>query len=181
MKKIIILLLSLVFALQTNAQTLQGHRYRGSVEASFLVGNDGVYKDFNATGGGISTSHGYQLNPNIFLGGGIAYHYYSLDYFDGHNAVPVFANFRVNMNSNKVSPFFDAKIGYSAGDFEGLYASPSFGVRVGIKDNLGVNFSIGYTAQGFKYEDYDLVGHLHLPKTEKSYIHSITISVGLDF
>lgn len=181
MKKILIALLSLLTVLQLDAQTLHGHRYRGFVDASFLVGNDGVYKDFNTTGGGISTSHGYQLNPYIFLGGGVAYHYYNSDYFDGHSAVPVFANFRVNMNSNKISPFFDAKVGYSAGDFEGVYASPSFGVRIGLKENLGINFSVGYTAQGFKYEDYDIIGRYHISTTEKSFIHSLTISVGLDF
>lgn len=177
MKKTLLLLIGIALTFTGKAQTIEGNRYRGFIDATFLTGNDGVYGGLNAIGGGIATSHGYQLNPNIFLGAGVGFHAYSLDHIDGSYAVPFFANFRVNMNSKKISPFFDAKIGYSVGDFQGFYASPSFGVRFGLKKNLGLNASVGYTAQGFDYiESYRLFSTM-----EKSYIHNLTLSLGLDF
>ena len=170
MKKILILLAAIACIGQANAQTIKGHRYRGFIDTTFLT--DGVFEDMNSIGGGFSTSHGYQFNPYIFLGGGVAYHSYSLDDFFGKYSIPIFTNFRVNMNDKKISPFFDAKLGYSVGNYEGAYVSPTFGVRFGLKQDVGLNVSIGYAIQGYEYIDYYV---------EKSYIHSLTLSVGVDF
>lgn len=174
MKKITVLLLLIVIVgISANAQTLQGKRYRGYVDICVSPGNDGVYHDLNAMGYAAITSHGFQFNPYIFLGGGVGVHYCTFDHFNLEVAVPIFANFRANFSSGKVSPYFDAKLGYSASEIRGLYASPSIGVRIGLKRKFGINIQIGYSAQGYSYIDY------YFP--EKAYLHSVNASIGFDW
>lgn len=148
------------------------------VDVGYIGGNDGIYQNWNTNGFSISTSHGVQISPYIFVGAGLAYQRYKVneDYWadDSWSAVPFFANFRVNMTKTTVSPYFDAKIGYSTADCEGLYASPSFGVRIGLQGNLGLNLSAGYTVQGYKYQD-TFTSHA------SGYLHSLTLNLGLDF
>ena len=151
--------------------------YRGFVDANFFAGNDGVFQDFNVIGGGLSTTHGYQFNPYVFLGGGIKYQYHSFDYYDSSYSLPFYADFMVNMTDSKISPFFDFKLGYSFTEIEGLYLSPSFGVRFGITGNLAINASIGYSLQGYSYEE----GYLFYYYDERSYIHNLNLSVGIEF
>ena len=58
-------------------------------------------------------------------------------------SIPIYADFRIN---NK-SLFFDVKAGYSISDIEGFYFSPSFGCRLGTKNNTAFTFSLGYEYQ----------------------------------
>jgi hypothetical protein len=128
----------------------------------------------NTLGFGITTSQGYQINPYIYVGAGLGVHLYSMDNFETSVALPIFANFRANFTKTKVSPFFDAKIGYSVVDLKGLYLSPSLGVRIGLSNNLGLNIKVGYSAQKFTYWAYKY-------SIKDSYIHSANISIGLDW
>ena len=123
--------------------------YRGFFDISYTIGvgdvNDNLLE--------LSTSHGYQFNPQIYVGGGIAVHSY-LDY--KATAVPFFANFRYDFFDKKISPFFDFKLGYSfTNDVEGLYVSPTLGARFALTNNLAVNVGLGYTYQGISGKDYD--------------------------
>ena len=52
-----------------------------------------------------STTHGYQFNPNVFLGGGMKFQYHSFDNFDNTYSMPFYADFMVNMTDSKISPF----------------------------------------------------------------------------
>lgn len=156
------------------AQSLKGNSYKGYVDFSLSPGNDGVYYKVNTMGYALTTSQGYQINPYIYLGAGLGVHLYSMDNFETSVALPIFANFRVNFTKTKVSPFFDAKIGYSVVDLKGLYLSPSLGVRIGLSDNLGLNIKVGYSAQKFTYWAYKYT-------IKDSYIHSANISIGLDW
>lgn len=174
MKKSLFFLLLAMASVSLCAQSLKGNSYKGYADFSLSPGNDGVYYKVNTMGYALTTSQGYQINPYIYLGAGLGVHLYSMDNLETSVALPIFANFRVNFTKTKVSPFFDAKIGYSVVDLKGLYLSPSLGVRIGLSDNLGLNIKVGYSAQKFTYWAYKYT-------IKDSYIHSANISIGLDW
>ena len=122
--------------------TMKG--YKGFADIGYLFD----VSDNNANKFEISTSHGYQFNNYFFVGGGVAMDYYNdAEVF----AVPVFANFRANFINNKVTPFGDVKLGYSAGDVEGVYLSMAVGVRLALTQKTAINFRLEYAAQGYDY------------------------------
>lgn len=174
MKKSLLFIVLAFASISLSAQTLKGNSYKGFADISFSPGNDGVYYKLNTMGYGLTTSQGYQINPYVYVGAGFGVHLYTMDNFETGVALPLFTNFRANFTKTKVSPFFDAKIGYSVVDLKGLYLSPSFGVRIGLKDNLGLNIKVGYSAQKFSYWAYRY-------SIKDSYIHSANISIGLDW
>lgn len=126
--------------------TLRG--YKGFVDAGYLFD----VSDNDANKFELSTSHGYQFNNYFFVGGGLAFNHYSEA---GLCAVPIFANFRANFINNKVTPFGDVKVGYTAGDIEGAYVSMAVGVRVALAKKMALNFRLEYAAQGYDYEYRD--------------------------
>lgn len=101
------------------------------------------------------TSHGYQFNSHIFLGGGVAYltrlayDERALDYL-----LPVYAHFRYNFLSKRVSPFVEVKAGYSlAGVLTDAYSEASLGLRIGVgRKGQAVNVALGGIALGAKGE-----------------------------
>ena len=94
--------------------TLKG--YKGFVDFAYI----GDVSDYNASKIELSTTHGYQFNNYFFVGGGVAFNYYTdADLY----AAPIYANFRANFINKKVTPFADVKAGYAVGDIEGAYAS----------------------------------------------------------
>ena len=128
--------------------------YKGMFDLTYGVG----VGDVESSRLGISTVHGYQINPYIYVGAGLGVNYYLDD--DLFN-VPIFADARLTWPVSRAAAlFFDYRIGYSAGDVEGFYMAPSFGIRLGRKSAF--NFSIGYEYQGcdviyydsYYYDDY---------------------------
>lgn len=86
-----------------------------------------------------STSHGCLIMPYLYIGGGVGFQYY-------HSArafnIPIFADFRGYPIKGNIKPFLNFRIGYSVGDIDGLYLSPSIGVSI---NRLDISF--GYTMQ----------------------------------
>ncbi|MDR3119678.1 MAG: hypothetical protein LBU44_09765 [Mediterranea sp.] len=122
----------------------------------------------------LNTTHGYQFNNHIFLGGGVGYHYYNKA---ETYAIPLFIHFRVNfVNINKkVTPFGYLKTGYSQGDLEGEYASIGIGLRFGISERKALNLTIGSS-----YQDYDYsysMGHYD----EVTDTNGFSIKFGFEF
>lgn len=116
--------------------------YRGFVDLSYTLG----VGTFGVDRIEISTSHGYQINPYIFIGAGTGLNVF---YDDGGHAyvIPVFAHARSECLNSAISPFFDFKIGYSFLDTDGLYCCPSVGCRFQVSNTIGLNVSVGYTYQ----------------------------------
>ena len=86
----------------------------------------------------LSTTHGYQFNNYFFVGGGVAFNYYTdADLY----AAPIYANFRANFINKKVTPFADVKAGYAVGDIEGAYASIRSRSTFFFKREKGLEFS----------------------------------------
>lgn len=114
--------------------------YRGFVDLGYTVGT-GVYGEDRIE---VSTSHGYQFNPYIYLGLGAGVHYYfGSEIFE----IPIFAHVRSEFLKNSISPFVDFKIGYSVFDATGFYMTPSVGCRFAIGEKNGISAGIGYTMQ----------------------------------
>ena len=84
MKKIAILLAAtMAFAINSNAQSMQSG-YKGHVEAGYSVG----IGDYDFGRFEVNTTHGYQVNPYIFLGAGTGLHFMS-SYKTGDMEIPL--------------------------------------------------------------------------------------------
>lgn len=149
---------------------------------SFNKGNDLGYKgfidfgynfgvgDFGIDRFEVATSHGYQWSRYAYIGAGIGLNYYS----DASSfSIPVFVNSRFYFLNSGISPYIDAKVGYSFGDIEGLYVAPSIGCKIGF-----FNFSVGYTMQMAECEWY-YYDYYYETTTENC--GAITLKMGFEF
>lgn len=136
--------------------------YHAFLEAGYVVGSGDVAADRIE----LSTSHGYQINPYVFVGGGLGISYYhSPDLW----TMPIFINARGTLLDGPISPYLDLKIGYAVGltsnDFgeyygrvtgsmSGFYFSPSIGCRFN-----KFTVSAGYELMNYTLSnDYDSEG-----------------------
>lgn len=149
--------------------------YKGFVDAGFTFD----VSDYDANKFELSTSHGYQFNNHFFVGGGLALNYYTdLDLF----SVPIFTNFRANFMNQKITPYGDIKMGYSAGDIEGFYAAFAFGVRFSLVKKTALNLSIGYTLQqdDYSYYSYSSSSYYYY-YDDYTNLSGISLKVGFEF
>ncbi|MDE6395892.1 MAG: hypothetical protein K2K84_01315, partial [Muribaculaceae bacterium] len=102
---------------------------------------------------GVTTSHGYQINPTFFVGAGIGME--RCTKFDDWVA-PVFAQGRADFLFGKFTPFADLRLGYQFGQGGGVYFSPTVGYRFNWGRKAGINLGLGMTLAGFKRELFDV-------------------------
>lgn len=147
--------------------------YRGFAEIGYTPAA-GNWKDDRLN---LTTSHGYQVNPYFFVGAGVGVFYFidkwpkefifdmskvtgvndlPTDRKKGNIAVPVFLNLRAYFMDSNISPYFDAKVGYSPFDLKGFFANPSFGVSYGVTDRIALNLGVGYEMFNVKIKNYKL-------------------------
>ena len=191
MKKIAILLAAtMAFAINSNAQSMQSG-YKGHVEAGYSVG----IGDYDFGRFEVNTTHGYQVNPYIFLGAGTGLHFMSsyktgdmeipLDVRDSKVDIPVFANFRSNFTKGKISPFFDIKGGTFVTNNGGLYVVASLGVRYALNSKQGLSLSVGYAAEKLEFETFERFnGRYDMSYTRKPATYdteSVSVKLGFDF
>ncbi len=152
--------------------------YRGFVDLGGTIGV-GDYADHRVE---FSTSHGIQVCPYFFIGGGFGLNYY----FDSELfEIPVFAQLRSEFLNHRISPFFDLKIGYTVFDAQGFYMTPSVGCHFGFPRRGGVNISVGYTLQMLEYETYYYY-HSYYGSSYRSYYDTgnfggVSLKVSFDF
>lgn len=138
--------------------------YRGFIESEnyffpnlgFLTG-DGGDSDFWT---GFSTTHGYQLNPHLFVGGGMSCVWVlnDIDYHSYKSKIkylPLFADVRTDLRFGRFTPFFDLRMGCNLlrhGTFSGA-------LTVGYRFNWGkrwaINLALGVNMRGERFADYD--------------------------
>lgn len=149
MKKILMVMALLLGGVVTSfAQS----GYRGFADISLGAGfcdNSG----FNAL---LTTTHGYQCNGHIFVGGGLGVGYsgagrsgYSSEELVGM-MLPIYAAFRYDYSLTSRHSFFATlRAGYDMVADDSVYASPEFGVRFGrnssISYNLGLRIDVLYS------------------------------------
>lgn len=145
------------------AAARQPHQgYRGFVEWSSslrseklgsidLAGNLYAYRD-NVFYTGVTTSHGYQINPMFFVGAGIGMEKCgSLDNW----IAPVFVQGRADFQFGKFTPFGDIRLGVNLAEGAGVYFSPTVGYRFNWGRKMGVNLGLGLSLAGYKAEHYE--------------------------
>ncbi len=142
--------------------------YKGFFEAGYTVGIGDYGADRIAIA---STTHGYQINPHIFVGGGVAVNYFSDDELWN---LPIFANVRYTILDNKISPFVDGKVGYAALDANGFYLNSSVGCRFGLSDYFALTASMGYEVLIAEYYNY-------YRGTSRDNCGGLTFRVGIEF
>lgn len=121
-----------------NFAAKQGYAGFVDVGGGFGIGNNaGPYTE-------VTTSHGCQIIPYLFMGAGFGFHYD----FDWEAAIlPIFVDLRCNFLNSNVTPFVGMKVGYSVLDAEGLYFNPSIGCRFGLSNNFAMNVTFNYQMQ----------------------------------
>lgn len=148
--------------------------YRGFVDLGGGVGvgdyGDGIFS--------VSTSHGYQFNPYLFVGAGLGVDYH----FDWETMfLPVFADIRGYFIDSRISPFLGVKIGYSPIDGSGVYFNPSVGASFGMSGNFALNVSLGYNLQRSGMYFYYNSSYGSYSSYEDETLGAITFKVGMEF
>ena len=133
------------FFLRLNNNSGNSVGYKGFIDLGYTIGV-GFWSIDRLE---LSTSHGYQFNPYLYVGGGVAANYY----FDAESfGLPFFAHVRGNILNNKISPYVDFRIGYSPlEDVRGFYMAPSIGCKI-----YSFNVSLGYVVQKVTDDYYDI-------------------------
>lgn len=161
MRKVFILAAMLLSSIGSVAQNTAKNCYRGYVDAGYSVG----IGDYDFGRFEVNTSHGYQINPYLFIGAGTGLHFMSsyktkdmdipLDIRDSKVDIPVFANIHCNLLKKKVSPFVDVKGGTYVTNDGGLYVNASAGCRISINEKQAINLSVGYAIEKLQFETFD--------------------------
>lgn len=137
--------------------------YRGFIEWSNDMRSD-EYSDWWFTGdpasthretnyySGLTTSHGYQINPIWFVGAGLG-----LEHCRNINnyIAPLFIHGRADLKFGNFTPFADLRLGANMAEGIGIYLSPSVGYRFNWGRKMGINLSLGYTLTGYKVQYYE--------------------------
>ena len=147
--------------------------YKGFGDFAFVIGED-------AFGILITTTHGVQINPYIYVGGGLGV-YYDLDIEDV--GVPIYADFKVNALKGRISPVLDVRLGYSAGGVSGLYASVMPGCQFYLKGKKGLTLSLGFEYLGSAEDSYSYYGDgwYTYTSTEDYPVMGCSIKLAFDF
>lgn len=192
MKKTILSFLLLLCAFGVKAQNEAGNCYRGFVDAGYTIG----VGDYDFGRFEVNTSHGYQINPYIFIGGGMGLHFMQsykasgtsdipLDIRDSKVDIPVFANVRGTFMKSRFAPFIDAKAGTFINNNGGQYINASIGLRISVNKKQAVDIMVGYTMEKLEFETFShFVSDYNLDytrKPEKRDADGIAIKVGYEF
>jgi len=100
------------------------------------------------------TAAGCQINPYLFVGGGVGLNYYTASDGDAY-VVPIFADLRGYIpTGSAVHPYIDLKPGYgvntSGGDTDGgFYINTTVGIEI-----KHFTIGIGYASQSFSIDSY---------------------------
>lgn len=174
-----------------SAQNISKNCYRGYADVGYTFG----IGDYNFGRVEVNTSHGYQINPYLFVGAGVGLHFMqsyktsntdiALDVRDSKVDIPVFANIRCNFLKKKVSPFIDLKAGTFVSNGDGLYINASAGCRIATNEKQAVNISLGYTREKLEFQTFDeFVGYYNLDYTRRATTYNtegISLKVGYEF
>lgn len=152
MKRRIITILTAAFVVFGASSRQPQRGYRGFIDCSNSYRTESSFTGFPRIStyyAGISTTHGFQFNPTLFVGGGIDFERcWKYDY----NVLAVYAEARADMKFVKFSPFGDVRFGFDGADGGGIYFSPSIGYRFNWGRKTGVNLGVGLTLQGFTHD-----------------------------
>lgn len=148
MKKVFFFSLALVAAMTASAQRETG--YRGFADLGYVLSMSEIDGADISNRLSFTTTHGYQWGSHVFVGAGAGIQYF---HQGSAYAIPLYAAARFDLSKTNVCPFVDAKVGYSVGDWQGLYSNLGVGVRFSLNEKLGLNVGVGYLIQTLKDVD----------------------------
>lgn len=160
MKHIFTLILAVMLPLTTVARQPE-RGYRAFVDCSATFNLDialygGPTDSYVWLGG--STSHGYQFNEWLYVGGGIGYETVLAPNARRPKRIfPVFADARADLAFGRFTPFADIKLGANFTRGAGMYFSPTIGYRFNWGRHTAINFAIGATFFGRQFHRYEHV------------------------
>lgn len=193
MKKIMISLLMLL-SIISQAQTLQ-KGYRGM----FDVGYCHYLSQIDPSTIELTTSHGYQFNPYIFLGAGIGFDFTGESEWGEVSGrpynkraakvdIPLFFNARANITKTRISPFADARVGAYINNDGNIYANLALGCRYALNEKMGLSFSVGYEFRKVTVEQINMRTNYKSYNNEFYYtdrpdqnVDGLVFKVGVDF
>ena len=166
--------------------------YRGFVDLEYYLHIDALSEDHY----GLSTAHGYQFTPYLFVGAGAGMkishkkHYESFKFRSKKKdfyMFPVFADVRFDLLKNRFSPYLDCRVGYTLGNKAyGMMFNPSLGCRIGLSNRLSLNASLGYSMQSTDLIVVN-IGKTAINHTaegnreENNPYHCLSIKLGIEF
>lgn len=138
--------------------------YRGFVESEslffpnvgFMTG-DGGDSDFWT---GISTTHGYQLNPRLFIGAGMSCVWMLNDNNYGSEKskikyLPLFADVRTDLRFGRFTPFADLRMGCNLLRHGAFSGTLNIGYRFNWGRRVAINLAAGVNLRGERSEYYE--------------------------
>ena len=165
--------------------------YHGFADFGYTIG----IADYDFGRFEINTSHGYQCNPYLYVGGGIGWHFMSkyatphmdipLDTRNAQIDIPVFANIRWTCMNAHITPFVDGKVGYYVTHSGGIYTNVSAGCRFYIYGHQAISISVGYTKEDLEFQTFDrFTSHSNLDyirNNRKLGTEGISMKIGYEF
>jgi hypothetical protein len=115
-------------------------------EATFGLGLSGMTYPFSKHFLGVTSVNGYQVNKNIFFGGGIGVYFY-----ESGALVPLFLDFRYSFDISNITPYIFADggllINFADLNTTKLFLNPGIGARYAVNRSLALNLGAGVLAQ----------------------------------
>lgn len=115
-------------------------------EVNFGLGLSGMTYPFSKHFAGVTSVNGYQVNKNIFFGGGIGVYFY-----ESGPLVPLFLDFRYSFNISSITPyvFGDGGLLLNFADLNTtkLFLNPGLGARYAVNRSVAINIGAGILAQ----------------------------------
>lgn len=155
MRKIILSIILMVIIIPTIQAQEKG--YKGMLNAGWILLSENTSFE-------VLTTHGYQFNPHLFIGGGTGINFYSSPSKANVGStliregafIPIFADIRGYLLKGKISPYAEAKIGglipVTEGD-AGIYFAPEIGCKLGFSSKFALNIAAEYILQQDKIGD----------------------------
>lgn len=168
-RQFVVLLCMLAVLSLTAVEPVRG--YRGFVDAAVDLGfpedyhGDKIVEVYY----GVSTSHGFQFNPHLFIGAGVMCERVHRDgYFKGME-YPIFAQARTDWTFGKFPLYGDIRIGgVVLGDYR-MFVSPTVGYRFNWGRKMNLNLGLGMNFRTLGWGD------------EKTLHPQFAIRLGIDF
>jgi hypothetical protein len=164
MKTLIMTAALLLSTTLLSAQSGLSKGYRGFFDVA-LGGDEG------GTTFDLTTIHGGQINPHLFLGAGITVHF-GCDEL----SLPIFANLRYDILDKRNTPYADLKLGGVTFDGEGFYLSPTIGYRFRTTRravNLGVSY-VMRTGGPWETHDWEMIA-------DRNLLHGCCVRLGFEW
>lgn len=161
-----------IAALSISPTTSNAQTYKGSIEGGRTLHTDDMGL-FSTTD--IYTTHGVQFNPYLYVGAGAG-----VRLGDDYTSIPLYGSVRYTILKKKVTPFIDAKIGYSILDAAGFYMNPGAGVSWNFYKGLSAFLKVGYTYNANSYDDW-IKPSEWMHKSTDIHPHGVSVSIGFGF